>query len=203
MTGSIPRPRIDDAVLDRVSLLRRGRSGPRKVHNVRVCACGEQAFAQPTPTDTIMVDAPDQNLLHAFWWTIRANGASKYAESPTVQKYLGRSRSLHGVIAGHPLTDHADGNGLNNMGRNLRPATKSQNAANAKYRAGVSRFRGVTFSGARGGCWAARIRVDNKELWLGRYATEEEAASAYDRAALEHFGDYALLNFSAGRRAAR
>lgn len=56
-----------------------------------------------------------------------------------------------------------------------------------------SGYRGVHRSG-RG--WGAVINVDGRQRWLGTYRSREDAARAYDRAALEHFGDDAVLNFA-------
>jgi len=44
--------------------------------------------------------------------------------------------------------------------------------------------------------WAASIRVDRKPIRLGYFSVESEAARAYDRAAIKHFGPYAAPNFS-------
>lgn len=48
------------------------------------------------------------------------------------------------------------------------------------------------------GRWRAYIQVNGRQINLGRFNTEAEAGRAYDKAAIEHHGDKAKLNF--GRR---
>jgi hypothetical protein len=103
-------------------------------------------------------------------------------------------------ILGHPIPegmqiDHINGNGLDNRRENLRLATRQQNRMNSrKYRRGDARYKGVLQPKGRGS-WIAQIRLNRKNIRIGLFATEEEAARAYDAKARELFGEFARLNF--------
>jgi hypothetical protein len=91
--------------------------------------------------------------------------------------------------------DHRNGNGLDNRRSNLRHVTNIQNLQNQRAsRKGSSRFKGVHWV-PENKCWMARICVNKQQMRLGRFKNEEEAARAYDRAAREHFGEFARPNF--------
>lgn len=92
----------------------------------------------------------------------------------------------HGYLP--EFIDHIDGNKANNDISNLRSCTHSQNHANIKSK---SKFRGVR---KRGDKFSVRIKVNQKEIYLGSYATEKEAAEVYNRHAYGFFGDFAILN---------
>jgi len=90
--------------------------------------------------------------------------------------------------------DHVNHDTLKNVRSNLRVCTRSQHHANRKKGLGfTSRFKGVGWA-SKSSKWQARIKKDGKEANLGYFDDERDAARAYNRAAREHFGEFALLN---------
>lgn len=87
------------------------------------------------------------------------------------------------------MVDHINGNGLDNRKSNLRICTNSQNIMNAKKsEQRSSKYKGVCRNTARP--WRAYI---GRKI-LGSFATEKEAAQAYNSAAKKIYGDFARLN---------
>lgn len=102
---------------------------------------------------------------------------------------------MHCLIMGTKGVDHRDHDGLNNQRSNLRPATQVQNGQNQRPQVGKSsRYKGVSWYKASN-AWRARLRVNKTLMYLGSFASELEAAYAYDAAAREAFGEFACTNF--------
>lgn len=89
--------------------------------------------------------------------------------------------------------DHKNRIPSDNRWSNLRVATRSQNNANVGLKShNTSGVKGVCWDRSRG-LWLAQISVDTKRMHLGRFSSKEEAAAAYARAAIQHFGEFAVL----------
>lgn len=90
--------------------------------------------------------------------------------------------------------DHKDRNKLNNRFENLRPASANENGYNRKVSCNSSSgFKGVTWV-AREQRWQAAIRVNGRRIYLKRHKTADEAAAAYNEAALRFHGQFAAVD---------
>lgn len=80
----------------------------------------------------------------------------------------------------------------------LRPATVSENQAYSRARHRTSRFKGVSRTEGQARPWRAKFYFGGRAFELGRFATEEEAAVAYDKTAERVAGSFALTNKGLG-----
>ncbi len=149
---------------------------------------------------TAIVDPADhaQVLDAGPWFACNYGGRTFYAQRNT-RGADGRhtSQRMHTFLTGWPEVDHRNGDGLDNRRENLRAATRTQNMANTRLRSNnTSGFKGVSFDN-RTARWIAAIRLDGHSYFLGRFDVPEEAARAYDAAALRLFGEFARINFAA------
>jgi len=137
-----------------------------------------------------LVDAADYETLSQYNWRFYNGYAARQQGRKTIY--------MHRQIAEPPdgmMVDHANRNKLDNRRSNLRVCTRRENILNqAGKQTSRSRFKGVEYRKGSDKCFA-RIRVGGKRLWLGSFDDEAEAARAYDRAAVEHLGEFAHLNF--------
>ena len=95
---------------------------------------------------------------------------------------------------------------INNDGNyeptNIRWVTRQQSLYNKRKGKlnSTSKYKGVYFESYTKK-WRATIKKNGKMKFLGRFLDEEEAAKAYDQAAIQEFGEYAYLNFSGVKHA--
>jgi len=102
-------------------------------------------------------------------------------------------RFIMGVTDPRILVDHQDHNTLNNRRLNLRICGHSQNQANRLIPVtNTSGYKGVRLTDE--GRWMAFIKTKGKQRSLGTFLNKHTAALAYNDAAREIFGEFALLN---------
>lgn len=91
--------------------------------------------------------------------------------------------------------DHIDGDRLNNQKVNLRLCSHKQNSRNQNPKQGSS-LKGVFFVEGKGARpWRAYISMGvGTKRHIGYYPTRNEAADAYNNAAITKFGEFANLN---------
>lgn len=95
--------------------------------------------------------------------------------------------------------DHINHNTLDNRRCNLRLATPAQNGQNMRLaKNNTSGYKGVFWDRATNK-WRAKIHFNGKCLCLGTYQETIDAAKAYNKAAVEYFGEFAFLNDVGGQ----
>ena len=90
--------------------------------------------------------------------------------------------------------DHIDGKKLNNAITNLREVTNQQNSWNSyKRKNNVSGYKGVSWHNYSKK-WQVSIFVENKKIYIGVFESKNDAARAYNEAAIKYHGEYVKLN---------
>lgn len=139
------------------------------------------------PGISILVDEEDYDFLIRFNWRIGAPFSNFEGRASTINRIIMKPKK-------DVIVDHINGDPFDNRKCNLRFCTKAQNAMNSNPRkTGTSKYKGVSKCVITNK-WRARLHLDDKDYWLGRFKTEEEAAIAYNKKATELFGEFALLN---------
>ena len=151
-----------------------------------------------------IVDNEDYERVSQHKWHF----SGRYA----VRKVNGVNEMMHRIINNAPAgqyTDHIDGNGLNNVRKNLRNCSQSQNIANRGKQSnnqsgykGVSLQRHISKRGDEYLYWYAQIQIKTETKKRKVYGknfpfTDDgklQAARWYDEQARLHFGEFAKVN---------
>ncbi|KKN79020.1 hypothetical protein LCGC14_0344960 [marine sediment metagenome] len=172
----------------------------------------------------VKVDDEDYDWLMTYSWHAlessneikRRRLRDRVVARAAVRVNLPNGRYAYEVVYMHRLimkakpkeqVDHKNHDTLDNRRENLRIVTNQQNSWNSRGAKSFngkptsSRFKGVyrkvcKYKGEpKYKYWVSKIRVNGKEITLGHFKTEVEAACYYDMAAHKHFGEHAYLNF--------
>lgn len=144
----------------------------------------------------------DGEYFSSFRWFVDKNG---YPVRKSFENGKRNTIYLHREVAKPPpglVTDHKNGDKLNNRSCNLRWASYADNTRNRKTKKrgkNDSKYIGVRHNmtqlknGKRykGKTWVVHV----KGKYWGSYQSEDDAARRYDEIAIQEYGDYAFLNF--------
>lgn len=141
-----------------------------------------------------IVDDEDFEWLNQSKWYLSPRG---YSCSKTGGRKNQKTIYMHKLISGSSIglkVDHINGNKLDNRRENLRICTHAENIRNSKIQVNnTSGFKGVSWNKDKNK-YKAYINIKRKQIFLGYFDKKIEAAMIYNKAALEHFKEFARLN---------
>jgi hypothetical protein len=143
----------------------------------------------------VIIDEEDKDLFFSRSWGIHKKSNTCYLR----YRHSGKKLSLffHRELMKASLNyqiDHINGNGLDNRKSNLRICAFSDNMKNNHgHKKRYSKFKGA-FYRPKLDKWVSMITKDRKQYYLGLFKTEQEAAKAYNEAALIYHGNFANIN---------
>jgi len=146
----------------------------------------------------VKIDLRDLWLWNKFAWNFTGPKGNQYFACTVytpVKQRLKLHRVLTGAVSGN-VVDHKNGDTSDNRRCNLRITDKTGNNQNARKRKdGASRWKGVyPIFNTTDKVWAAHIRANKVRRFLGCFISQEDAATAYNFAAAELHGEFAVYN---------
>lgn len=142
-----------------------------------------------------IVDDEDYERLNQYKWLASWDGYNWYAVRKYSENGKQRNMFMHREILNAQkgtITDHRNGNGLYNCKENIRLCTTQENAFNRKRATKKNKI------GIKGVYWrkdikkfAAMIKINYKQIFLGFFNVLGDADSAYRKAEEKYFGEFA------------
>lgn len=142
-----------------------------------------------------IVDDEDYVRLAKYKWHLFSRGyAARGIWENGKVKAIYMHREILNVESGF-VTDHINGDKLDNRRQNLRICSQLENTRNRKKRGDCKlQFKGISKNNGSQN-FSSNIKIKGERISLGSFKTQLEAAKAYDQAAIKYYGEFARLNF--------
>lgn len=142
-----------------------------------------------------LVDDEDFDRVNQFKWHAHISNRGVYYARRSLSGSNKKQRLHSFILPKVKRIDHWDGDGLNCQKNNLRKASQAENTYNLKKRKNTtSRYKGVSWH-TRQQVWRSQLQFNRRNIFLGYFEKERDAAIAYDLAAKIYFGEFARINF--------
>ena len=144
-----------------------------------------------TQDKVALVDDEDFDRVAAHKWCAERIGNTFYACSRIYGKNVRMHRFILGLTDPKIVSDHIDGNGLNNSKANIHATNHSINSFQALKRSNSniqpmrSKYKGVFPCRDN---WQAKVKFHQKQIYIGTYNSEVLAAQARDKKIIELLG---------------
>jgi hypothetical protein len=138
----------------------------------------------------ILIDDSDYEWLSQYKWYDKTakHGIYPHTYFDKRNHYIGRL--IMGLKHGDErCVDHIDGNPLNNCRSNLRICTRAQNNANRHRSNNRTGYKGVSKKINH-----YEVFIGDDRQYVGSFNSPEKAALAYNRAAVQRYGEFAFIN---------
>lgn len=145
----------------------------------------------------VIVDDEDYDYLSNYNWRCIKNGKTYYAIFG--RRINGKYSNvwMHRMIMDakdrKDEVNHINHNGLDNRRENLRTTTHNKVIVQSRVSNNKpTKHKGISYYKPTNK-WRARITINGKTTYLGYYTNEIEAANAYEKKAIEIYGEYAHI----------
>lgn len=151
---------------------------------------GDCMYYHCSDGDGFLFDREDLPIAQSAVWH---NDQLGYARARDDKRLLRFHRCVMDCPDGY-VVDHINSDPRDNRKKNLRITTQHNNTCSSRARRNsTTGYKGVCFDKYKSR-YMAHIHPNGRMVFIGYYSTPEEAALAYNEAALQYFGDYAKLN---------
>lgn len=124
-------------------------------------------------------------------------GAHGYPRVFVNGKHYRQHRVIWLIVTGkwpEQYIDHINGERSDNRWCNLRAATQSENMHNSRKPVTNTSGRKGAFWSKASQKWMSQIKVNGRMVYLGLFASVDEAGDAYANAARRYYGEYARVD---------